>query len=76
MLVCDFDYQFTYVMTGWEGSTLDATVLNSALDDGFSIPRCKYYLVDAGYANTPQFIAPYRGVRCHVREQGAANERP
>jgi DDE superfamily endonuclease len=76
MLVCDFDYRFTYVMTGWEGSASDATVLKSAFDNRFSVPRCKYYLVDAGYANTPQFIAPYRGVRYHVREQRAANEWP
>jgi hypothetical protein len=63
-------------MAGWEGSASDATVLKSALDDGFTVPRGKFFLVDAGYANTPQFIAPYRSVRYHVREQGAANERP
>ncbi|RWR86475.1 putative nuclease HARBI1 [Cinnamomum micranthum f. kanehirae] len=28
----------------------------------------KYYLVDAGYGNTPNYIAPYRGVRYHLRE--------
>jgi len=28
----------------------------------------KFYLVDGGYANTPSFIAPYRGVRYHLSE--------
>ena len=76
MVVCDFDRRFTYIMAGWEGSASDATVLKSALDDGFTVPQGKYYLVDAGYANTPKFLAPYRGIRYHVKEQGLANERP
>jgi hypothetical protein len=28
----------------------------------------KFYLVDAGYTTMPGFIAPYRGVRYHLRE--------
>ncbi|XP_030479325.1 uncharacterized protein LOC115696571 [Cannabis sativa] len=28
----------------------------------------KYYVVDAGYANTKGFLAPYRGTRYHLRE--------
>jgi len=28
----------------------------------------KYYLVDAGYTTMPGFIAPYRGVRYHLKE--------
>ncbi|MQL70777.1 hypothetical protein Taro_003090 [Colocasia esculenta] len=28
----------------------------------------KYFLVDAGYANTPEFLAPYRGIRYHLSE--------
>jgi DDE superfamily endonuclease len=76
MAVCDFDRRFTCVMARWEGSASDATVLKSALDDGFTVPQCKYYLVDAGHANTPKLLAPYRGLRYHVKEQGLANERP
>ena len=33
-------------------------------------------LVDAGYANTPQFLAPYRGTRYHLQEQGRARQKP
>jgi hypothetical protein len=28
----------------------------------------KFYLVDAGYPNRPEFIAPFRGVRYHLSE--------
>jgi hypothetical protein len=28
----------------------------------------KFYLVDGGYANTSSYIAPYRGVRCHLSQ--------
>lgn len=28
----------------------------------------RYYLVDAGYANAPGFLAPYRAVRYHLSE--------
>ncbi|KAI3882809.1 hypothetical protein MKX03_020809, partial [Papaver bracteatum] len=30
----------------------------------------KFYLADAGFANIPQFITPYRGVRYHLKEFG------
>ena len=40
------------------------------------MPEGKFYLVDAGYANTPNFIAPYRNVRYHLQEQGISNQRP
>jgi hypothetical protein len=32
--------------------------------------------VDAGYANTTQFLAPYRGTRYHLQEQGRAKQKP
>ncbi|KAL5705140.1 hypothetical protein ACHQM5_023482 [Ranunculus cassubicifolius] len=31
-------------------------------------PEGKYYVVDAGYANTKGFLAPYRGVRYHLKK--------
>ncbi|XP_062202680.1 uncharacterized protein LOC133905010 [Phragmites australis] len=68
MLACDFDLNFTFILCGWEGSASDAGVLRSALSKGFHVPEGKFYLVDGGYANTPSFIAPYRGVRYHHSE--------
>ncbi|XP_062203769.1 uncharacterized protein LOC133905965 [Phragmites australis] len=68
MLACDFDLNFTFISCGWEGFASDAGVLRSALSKGFHVPEGKFYLVDGGYANTPSFIAPYRGVRYHLSE--------
>lgn len=63
--------KFTYVLAGWEGSANDAHILRMALERDPRFPRPppnKYYLVDAGYANAPQFLAPYRGHRCHLEQ--------
>lgn len=51
-------------------------VLRSAILGGFHVPEGKFYLVDGGYANTPSFIAPYRGVRYHLKEFGHGHQRP
>lgn len=40
------------------------------------MPPEKFYLVDGGYANTPCFLAPYRGVRYHLKEYRAGHRRP
>ncbi|XP_039118748.1 putative nuclease HARBI1 [Dioscorea cayenensis subsp. rotundata] len=76
MVACDFDLRFVYVRAGWEGSASDARILQHSIKQGFEVPRGKYYLVDAGYANTLNFIAPYKGVRYHLQEQGRAQSRP
>ena len=68
MFACDFDLKFTFISSGWEGSASDAGVLRSALGKGFTMPAGKFYLVDGGYANTPSFLAPYRGVKYHLSE--------
>lgn len=76
MLACDFDLNFTFISCGWEGSATDARVLRSALLGGFRVPEGKFFLVDGGYANTPCFLAPYRGVRYHLKEFGHGHRRP
>lgn len=38
-----------------------------------SINAGKFYLVDAGYGNAPNFIAPYRGTRYHLKEYSDKN---
>ncbi|XP_058072322.1 uncharacterized protein LOC131221170 [Magnolia sinica] len=72
MVACSFDLKFQYVLAGWEGSASDARVLQSALtrEDKLFIPNGKYYVVDAGYANVPGFLAPYQGVDYHLNEYG------
>ena len=56
MVACNFDNRFVHV-------SADARVLQDALQNNFYVPEGKFYLVYAGYANTPNFIAPYRNVR-------------
>jgi hypothetical protein len=76
MVAHDFDLKFVHVHAGWEGSASDARVLQDSLNHEFQVPHSKFYLVDAGYANIPQFLAPYRGTRYHIQEQGRAHQRP
>jgi hypothetical protein len=76
MIACDFDLNITYISCGWEGSATDARVLRSAMNNGFKVPNGKFYLVDGGYANTESFLAPYRGVRYHLKEFGHGRHRP
>ncbi|KAJ1701629.1 hypothetical protein LUZ63_001408 [Rhynchospora breviuscula] len=68
MAAVDFDGNFVAVIAGWEGSAHDNMILHSAVEKGFFIvPPGKFYLVDAGYANTLQFLAPFRGIAYHLR---------
>jgi hypothetical protein len=46
------------------------------MNNGFQVPMGTFYLVDGGYANTPSFLAPYHGVRYHLKEYGAGRRRP
>ncbi|KAJ4780766.1 nuclease [Rhynchospora pubera] len=76
MAAVDFNGNFLTVVSGWEGSAHDALVLRRAIDDGFTVPEGRYYLVDAGYANTHQFLSPYRGKTYHLaqfRQRSAQN---
>ncbi|PKA56016.1 hypothetical protein AXF42_Ash014688 [Apostasia shenzhenica] len=71
MAAVNFDRQFVYIGTGWEGSAADMRILRCACErGGFTVPDGKYYLVDSGYANTQKFISPYRGLKYHLGEFG------
>ncbi|KAM7479047.1 hypothetical protein LguiA_027260 [Lonicera macranthoides] len=76
MAACSFDLKFTHVLSGWEGSAADGRVLLAAREKDFKVPEGKFYLVDAGYPNLPNFIAPYRGVRYHLKEFGNGRQAP
>jgi hypothetical protein len=43
---------------------------------GFRVPEGKFFVVDGGYANTPCFLAPYRGGRYHLKEFGRGRRQP
>ncbi|PRQ25237.1 putative harbinger transposase-derived nuclease domain-containing protein [Rosa chinensis] len=63
LAACNFDLQFTYVISGWEGSAHDSKVLNDAISrrNGLKVPPGKYYLGDCGFPNRRRFLAPFRG---------------
>ena len=69
----DFEMRFTYLLTGWEGSAHDATILANSLEreDGLKIPEGKFYLADAGYACRPGILPPFRSTRYHLNEFSA-----
>jgi hypothetical protein len=75
LVCCNFDLDFTYVLSGWEGSMADASIYHDARLTELTIPNDKYYLGDAGFPNCPELLVPYRGERYHVREWGRANQR-
>ena len=45
----NFNFEFVYVLAGWEGSAHDTRVFNDATSKGLNIPQKKYFLADAGY---------------------------
>jgi hypothetical protein len=75
MVACDFDLNITFFSTGGEGFATDSRVLKSAMSKSFQFPHNKFYLVDGGYTDTPSFLAPYGGVRYHLKEFGSGRQR-
>ncbi|KAH6772261.1 nuclease HARBI1-like protein [Perilla frutescens var. frutescens] len=78
LAACNFDLQSMYVLSGWEGSTHDSKLLSDALSrtNGLQVPQGKYFLVDCGFANRRQFLAPLRGVRYHLKDFGVQGRHP
>ncbi|KAL8458040.1 hypothetical protein ACS0TY_035787 [Phlomoides rotata] len=70
LAVCDQHMNFTFVLSGWEGSSADSRVLRDAVTrpNRLRVPNGCYYLCDGGYTNCNGFLAPYRGVIYHLRE--------
>ncbi|KAK9156845.1 hypothetical protein Scep_003419 [Stephania cephalantha] len=70
LTACNFDLEFIYVLSGWEGSAHDSRILTDALSrrNGLKLPQGKYFLVDCGFSNRRQFLAPFRGVRYHLSD--------
>uniref|UniRef100_A0A251U2D1 Putative harbinger transposase-derived nuclease domain-containing protein n=1 Tax=Helianthus annuus TaxID=4232 RepID=A0A251U2D1_HELAN len=52
------------------GTASDSRIIKNALtrDDKLVIPTGRYCLVDAGLPHTSTLMAPYRGVRYHLKE--------
>jgi hypothetical protein len=75
LFACDFKLNFTYALTGWEGSATDARIYEAAVDHDLRIPAGKYFLADAGFPLRPELLVPYRNVRYHLAEWGRAGMR-
>lgn len=75
-LACvSFAMRFLYFLSGWEGSTADATMYAYSRLVDLTIPPGKFYLADAGFGICDSLLVPYRGVRYHLAEWGRANLR-
>ncbi|KAL7226931.1 hypothetical protein ACSBR1_021910 [Camellia fascicularis] len=72
LTACNFDMLFTFINSGWKGSAHDNVILVDSItraDLHFPHPpHGKYYLVDAGYTNMLEFLAPFRSQRYHLQE--------
>ncbi|XP_061340027.1 uncharacterized protein LOC133286609 [Gastrolobium bilobum] len=70
LAACNFDLEFMYVLSGWEGSAHDSKLLTDALTrrNRLEVPQGKYFLVDLGFPNRRQFLAPFRGVQYHLQD--------
>jgi hypothetical protein len=60
--------QFTYMLSGFQGSAVNARVYHVARLSDFMIPLGKLYLADAGYAACDELLVPYRSVHYHLAE--------
>ena len=72
LFACNFDMDFTYALTGWEGSATDARVYEDACAHDLQVPAGKYFLADAGFPLCPSLLIPYRGIHYHLAEWGHA----
>jgi hypothetical protein len=66
----DFDIKFRYVLSSWDGSTHDSTIVadNMSRTDRINIPTCKLYLGNAGYDCRPRILLPLRSTRYNLNE--------
>jgi hypothetical protein len=75
LFACDFDLNFTYALTSWEGSAMDARIYEAAESHDLHVPAGKYFLVDAGFPLQPELLVPYCNVRYHLAEWGCVGVR-
>jgi hypothetical protein len=75
LAACDFDHNFTYISSGWEGSVSDSTMYFDSRTTDLKIQPGKYYLADAGFPLASALLIPYRGVRYHLAEWSSADLR-
>ncbi|KIO03205.1 hypothetical protein M404DRAFT_145933, partial [Pisolithus tinctorius Marx 270] len=62
----NFSLKVIFMLTGWEGSVMDACVYGNATSANLHIParkwvkhNRKYLLADAGYPSCQELLVPY-----------------
>src|SRR6267154_4175218 len=75
LFACDFDMNFTYTLTGWEGSATDVHVYEAACARDLHIPHNKYFLANTGYPLCRGLLILYRSVHYHLAEWERASVR-
>ena len=68
LFACDFNFNFTYVLCGWDGSVSDAALWRDAIMNNIWMPADWYLLGDAGFLSCNAILVPYHGVWYHLRE--------
>ena len=71
----DFDLNFVYLLSGWEGSAADSHIFEYARCKDLGVPRNCYYLADAGFPICDALMTPYRGKRYHLKEWAHGNQK-
>ena len=69
LFACNFNFMFTYALTGWEGSAADAWVYHDAVNTDLVIPEGSYYLGDAGFPHCDQLLVLF-GVSDTILQNG------
>ena len=76
MAAVNFNFDFVYVLAGWEVSAHNKCIFNNATLKGLKIPGNKYFLADAGYGLKKGLMNPYQGIQYQLKEQAAAGLQP
>jgi hypothetical protein len=72
LAACNFNLEFVYIFTGWEGSATDSVMFNDARLTDLHILPGKYYLAATGFPSSLGTVIPYRGRCYHLAEWGRA----
>ena len=62
LAICDFNMIFHYVLSGWDGSALDSTMLIDVRVTDLPVSRGKYYLANTGFPTCDTLLILYQGV--------------
>jgi hypothetical protein len=73
LAACNFDLEFIYVLSGWEGSAADSAIYHNALGTNLQIPQGRWLLGEAGFPRCQGLLVPYRKTRYHLKGWARGN---